>query len=1112
MKKARIYSAMTAAAMLAATITIIPASAEKALEPTGETRKFQLGTTDYGGTGVENGGKNWVKVVQNSNNKRLFSNVAPGTDVAALQVTFDITDWSGKEFDVTWGANIDFIGDSGTTWCGTSAFAGISEYKIDGNGEYTVTCDLAKLAESKGKAGISYLQTCEMVIVGVEEGDTTMINVKKAVIYEPGDDVPSDGFTTDISDDDSGSGSGSQSGQPSDTQRLSKELNIDGDNANVAENMLYRGQGMISANNSSRLLLDYKTENPDKYWEIMNYLFGEDGLGMTHLKVEMGADINSSSGTEPAVKRSADEPADVTRGAAYQIAADAKSINPDLTLDMLWWSEPKWVSSASDVYAARYRWYKETLDAAYNTYGIKFDYVSAVQNERAYDADWIKYLAAHLDNETDAPYDYSQIKIVAGDEVCSWNICDEMMKDEELRNAIDVIGSHYTSWSSTNARKLANEYGKELWFSEASSPMTYSQGAAAYDGKGSGLADIGGTLDIANRIITMYPGGGMTLYEYQPAVAAYYDGVTYCRKQLIKADEPWSGAYEFDSGYYMGLHFSKFIKKGWAFVDGACYADGKAGGDGHAIVDAVYSYVTLTDTDTGDYSTVICNTTDKEITYNFNVTNLGKAAEKVYVWETRGSDGDNYDENYFKKINEITPAADNGKYTYSVTLKPYSLVTVSTLDVAEQQYSGSESGTLELPYSDDYEYEGYASDYLSSRGGAPRYTTDEGGAFEVVNVDGNNVVMQKITSANKANEWGSSPDPTTNFGDDRWFNYSVSADVNLEVSGDSSNYAGVGLRYRMGGNGKSGYWAKLNEDGKISLVRNSAEIVSAELENFDKSAWNNLKVEAVQNVIKVYVNGECVIEYVCTEDSLLGAGRAAYFSSYNNNCFDNFKAEVIDDIGAYVERFDDMDKLMSYSGSWNFTTTGSWKNFNRTNSKGSEGAIASFSFTGTGFTVFGDNNKGSELEITVDGTVVNDDFITVKSGSREVSYYKYGLEDGKHTVQIKVLSGSYNIDGVEIVNGNSISAEASGLDPDEDDNKPNDSKPDDNLQEGNEPGDNNSDDEAQGSDSNSQKDNENKTDDTVNDNPKTGAAMSSLAAASLFGLAAVVSKKKSNKE
>ena len=116
-----------------------------------------------------------------------------------------------------------------------------------------------------------------------------------------------------------------------------REIVIDGSAAITDENMLYEGFGYISANNSSRLLLDYKEENPDAYWEILNYVFGSDGLNISLYKLEMGADVDSSSGTEPAVKRSADEKADVTRGAAFSIAADCLSINPYLNLDILYW-------------------------------------------------------------------------------------------------------------------------------------------------------------------------------------------------------------------------------------------------------------------------------------------------------------------------------------------------------------------------------------------------------------------------------------------------------------------------------------------------------------------------------------------------------------------------------------------------------------------------------------------------------------------------------------------------------------------------------------------------------------------------------------------------------
>ena len=101
-----------------------------------------------------------------------------------------------------------------------------------------------------------------------------------------------------------------------------RQVIIDGSKAIKDENRRYEGMGYISANNSSRLLLDYKDENPEAYWEILNYIFGSDGLNVGLFKLEMGADVDSSSGTEPAVKRSVEEAADVTRGAGYQLAAD----------------------------------------------------------------------------------------------------------------------------------------------------------------------------------------------------------------------------------------------------------------------------------------------------------------------------------------------------------------------------------------------------------------------------------------------------------------------------------------------------------------------------------------------------------------------------------------------------------------------------------------------------------------------------------------------------------------------------------------------------------------------------------------------------------------------
>ena len=170
-------------------------------------------------------------------------------------------------------------------------------------------------------------------------------------------------------------------------------MKIDTKNHTVTENKLWRGMGMVSGNNSSRLLLDYKTQNPKQYQELLELIFGDKGCAVQHLKIEMGADINSSSGTEPCTMRSPDEKADVTRGAGFILAADAKKVNPNLTLDMLWWSEPLWIERENSlksgaqlpkekIYENRYLWYHENLVAAYETFGLKFDFVSATQNER----------------------------------------------------------------------------------------------------------------------------------------------------------------------------------------------------------------------------------------------------------------------------------------------------------------------------------------------------------------------------------------------------------------------------------------------------------------------------------------------------------------------------------------------------------------------------------------------------------------------------------------------------------------------------------------------------------------------------------------------------------
>lgn len=810
---------------------------------------------------------------------------------------------------------------------------------------------------------------------------------------------------------------------------------IDGLKLDIPANKLWRGNGMVSANNSSRLLLDYKIEHPKKYWEILNYLFGENGVGINHLKIEMGADVNSSSGTEPCIKRTIDENPDVTRGAGFILAKDAKKINPSLTLDMLYWGEPSWIQEdkrEDKIYSNRYFWYKETLNAAYKTFDLKFDYVSATQNERAVDTDWIIYLSEHLKAEKDCEYDFSKIKIVASDEVCSWNIADRMLEDKRLLDAIDVIASHYTSWSTDNVKKLVNEYGKEAWFGEGSAPMNYAQGCYRFDGMHSGLDGLNGSLDIANRIVTMYSGGLMTLYEYQPTVASYYDGVNYCQKQLILANTPWNGEYLLDSGFFMSLHFSQFLKKGWAIVKDASFADGVVGGDGHAIINTNYSYLTGMNPETKDFSTVIVNTKRTETVYDFSLSNVKKNMQ-ISVYETRGPDSENdieYDRNYFKKVETISPVYKDEVASFSVTIKPCSIVTVTSLIIEEVNYprqiktngllKSELTDKLLLPYKDDFEYSDYSENYLVERGNAPRYTTDASGAFEVVKEDEqeqNNVVMQMITTKIKGIEWASSSEPMTTFGDDSWYNYLISVNVKLaqqiSLPDNQLNYIGVGGRCNLSCSGQSGYWIKLLETGDYILYKNAVEITKGKLDNFDNSKWQTIELSFKDNYIQAFINKEKIIDCKIVYSSVVSSGRVALYSAYENNCFDNVNIQPLEN--SYVTHYDQTDFGITYSGKWNHNLMSSFRDYKRTISTGQKDASFSFDFYGTGFLLTGTNAQKPLLKTIVDGKVILDNFLVLETEAREVACSVTGLQNAKHSAEVIVLSNEFSCDGLQIV-------------------------------------------------------------------------------------------------
>ncbi|WP_282801754.1 glycosyl hydrolase [Secundilactobacillus kimchicus] len=657
---------------------------------------------------------------------------------------------------------------------------------------------------------------------------------------------------------------------------------IDGDKLDVGEHdaNTFKGFGLLSCNNSSRLLMDYKWEHPDSYRKILTGLFGGKHPLVDMVKVELGNDANTSSGTEPAPKRAPHEEANVRRGMGYQLAADAKEINPTIKTCLLRWGEPGYLrptwmevkSSAPDqkvpesAYESMYQLYKQTIVAAYQAYGFMFDYVDPDRNETKHPMyRWIKWFAKRLQkDEANFPAgfpinQFHRIKVMAADQNYETEFGDGMLSDAELRKLVPAVGYHYNTNDGTGHpyRRLADEYQHEVWYSEGISPMTmgkYRVRATNEDGIGGRQS----SLDVANRIIKGYVMSRRTHYIFQPAISAYYPGVNYSHKELVKACYPWSGYFEPDEvGLQVIRHFTDFTVAGWhengawRFLPSACNSG--VGGTENLDTDTEQdSYITLVSPDKRDYSVIFVNDSAVRYCYQIQLKHLGSTSQKLLnIWQTMGpkSKDDAYDSQLKQRREQLKPS--DGQVMIEVL--PHSIVTATTLiNTGDQQYRPFadnipdnmmlyESPKKRVLFSDDFNY---PTVFLQQRGGTPRYLTDQGGAFEVERVtQGQSALVQQITERKRALDWEYSYAPSLTFGDDRWHNYEVCVkmkfDVKTQQNSANGNYFGIGLYQVTDVKGRlnsAAYSFKLSTDGHYEFFKHDKLINQGYIDGMDLNA------------------------------------------------------------------------------------------------------------------------------------------------------------------------------------------------------------------------------------------------------------------------------------
>src|SRR6185312_4632182 len=193
-----------------------------------------------------------------------------------------------------------------------------------------------------------------------------------------------------------------------------------------ATGRIYEGLGAASAGASSRLLIDYP--EPERS-QILDYLFKPGyGAALQHLKVEIGADVNSTDGSEPSYARTPTD-RNFTRGYEWWLMNEAHKRNPDIILDSLPWGAPGWLGKFYSRKTAEY--IAGFIEGARKTYGLDIAY-TGIWNETTYDPDYVKTLRQVLDEQG------LKTKIVCCDEyprpnVDQWGIVTAMQKDPALR-------------------------------------------------------------------------------------------------------------------------------------------------------------------------------------------------------------------------------------------------------------------------------------------------------------------------------------------------------------------------------------------------------------------------------------------------------------------------------------------------------------------------------------------------------------------------------------------------------------------------------------------------------------------------------------------------------
>lgn len=502
----------------------------------------------------------------------------------------------------------------------------------------------------------------------------------------------------------------------------------------------FDGIGAVSAGASSRLLIDYP--EPQRS-QILDYLFKPGyGAALQHLKVEVGADVNSTDGAEPSHMRTRNDH-NYTRGYEWWLMEEARKRNPNIILDILPWGAPGWIGGGKFYSQDMANYMADFIQGAEQQHHLNIGY-AGIWNERVYSAEYVKILHKTLSQKQ------PQVKIVCCDEYIGegagqWAISDAIKNDPELDASVAVIGVHYPlkngKITTTESARLSD---KPLWSSEDQP----NSGGGPYLSR---EWDVGGRI-LAHLYNKNYLEGAITKTEIWSPITSYYDILAAPNSGLMYANTPWSGHYDVQGTIWATAHTTQFAQPGWRYLDSSSgYLPGKG------------TYVALKSPSGRDWSVVLETIgATRPQPVSFRITG-GLGGETVHIWETN-------DTKTFEHVADV-PVRGNG---FEYAFDPNSLYSLTTtLGQSKGVAKAPAEGGFPMPYVDDFNQR--------IIGRAPLYLADQDGAFEVRRCESRRGKCLEQVITTKPIPWSPLPDPFTMAGDAAWTDYEVASDFHLTI-------------------------------------------------------------------------------------------------------------------------------------------------------------------------------------------------------------------------------------------------------------------------------------------------------------------------------------------